>query len=83
MQEDSIANTFSKHHSNAYKLIILYQIHRWDNSTPIEETMEALNDLVRSNKVRYIGAVAAVKVKLTEEEIKFLEELYQSKKGHQ
>jgi len=34
----------------------LYQIHRWDNDTPIEETMEALNDLVRSGKVRYIGA---------------------------
>jgi len=34
----------------------LYQIHRWDNTTPIEETMEALNDLVRSGKVRYIGA---------------------------
>ncbi|KAJ1550006.1 hypothetical protein HK096_009255 [Nowakowskiella sp. JEL0078] len=35
--------------------IDLYQIHRWDNNTPIEETMEALNDLVRSGKVRYIG----------------------------
>jgi len=34
----------------------LYQIHRWDNDTPVEETMEALNDLVRSGKVRYIGA---------------------------
>jgi len=34
----------------------LYQIHRWDSTTPIEETMEALNDLVRSGKVRYIGA---------------------------
>jgi len=34
----------------------LYQIHRWDDETPIEETMEALNDLVRSGKVRYIGA---------------------------
>lgn len=34
----------------------LYQIHRWDNETPIEETMTALNDLVRSGKVRYIGA---------------------------
>jgi len=34
----------------------LYQIHRWDDNTPIEETMEALNDLVRSGKVRYIGA---------------------------
>lgn len=34
----------------------LYQIHRWDDSTPIEETLEALNDLVRVGKVRYIGA---------------------------
>jgi len=36
--------------------IDLYQIHRFDYATPIEETMEALNDLVRSGKVRYIGA---------------------------
>lgn len=36
----------------------LYQIHRWDYETPIEETMEALHDLVRSGKVRYIGASA-------------------------
>jgi len=34
----------------------LYQIHRWDNRTPIEETMEALHDLVRAGKARYIGA---------------------------
>jgi aryl-alcohol dehydrogenase-like predicted oxidoreductase len=34
----------------------LYQIHRWDPLTPIEETMEALHDVVRSGKVRYIGA---------------------------
>ncbi len=34
----------------------LYQIHRWDYGTPIEETLEALNDVVRSGKVRYIGA---------------------------
>ncbi|MEU7852241.1 aldo/keto reductase [Nonomuraea sp. NPDC049141] len=34
----------------------LYQIHRWDDETPIEETMEALHDVVRSGKVRYIGA---------------------------
>src|SRR4029077_539247 len=34
----------------------LYQIHRWDYSTPIEETLEALHDLVKSGKVRYIGA---------------------------
>jgi len=36
--------------------IDLYQIHRWDRRTPIEETMEALHDLVKSGKVRYIGA---------------------------
>ncbi len=34
----------------------LYQVHRWDYSTPIEETMDALNDVVRSGKARYIGA---------------------------
>ncbi|MDR1033666.1 MAG: aldo/keto reductase [Bifidobacteriaceae bacterium] len=38
--------------------IDLYIIHRWDYNTPIEETMQALNDLVRSGKVRYIGASA-------------------------
>jgi aryl-alcohol dehydrogenase-like predicted oxidoreductase len=36
--------------------IDLYQIHRWDDETPIDETMQALNDLVRDGKVRYIGA---------------------------
>ncbi|MCL1886382.1 MAG: aldo/keto reductase [Betaproteobacteria bacterium] len=36
--------------------IDLYQIHRWDRATPIEETMEALHDVVKSGKVRYIGA---------------------------
>jgi aryl-alcohol dehydrogenase-like predicted oxidoreductase len=36
--------------------IDLYQIHRWDYETPIEETLEALHDLVQSGKVRYIGA---------------------------
>jgi aryl-alcohol dehydrogenase-like predicted oxidoreductase len=34
----------------------LYQIHRWDNATPIEETLEALNDVVKAGKARYIGA---------------------------
>jgi aryl-alcohol dehydrogenase-like predicted oxidoreductase len=38
--------------------IDLYQIHRWDYETPIEETMEVLNDIVRTGKVRYIGASA-------------------------
>jgi 1-deoxyxylulose-5-phosphate synthase len=36
--------------------IDLYQIHRWDPHTPIDETMQALDDVVRSGKVRYIGA---------------------------
>lgn len=34
----------------------LYQIHRWDQETPIEETMEALHDVVRAGKARYLGA---------------------------
>jgi aryl-alcohol dehydrogenase-like predicted oxidoreductase len=34
----------------------VYQIHRWDYETPIEETMQALNDVVRAGKARYIGA---------------------------
>ena len=36
----------------------LYQIHRWDYETPIEETMEALHDVVKAGKARYIGASA-------------------------
>ena len=36
--------------------IDLYQIHRWDSETPIEETMDALHDVVKSGKARYIGA---------------------------
>lgn len=36
----------------------LYQIHRWDAGTPIEETMEALHDVVKAGKARYIGASA-------------------------
>jgi 1-deoxyxylulose-5-phosphate synthase len=36
----------------------LYQIHRWDYETPIEETMESLHDIVRAGKTRYIGASA-------------------------
>ena len=36
--------------------IDLYQIHRWDPQTPIEETLEALNDVVRAGKARYLGA---------------------------
>lgn len=34
----------------------LYQIHRWDEQTPIEETLEALHDVVKAGKARYIGA---------------------------
>ncbi|MFO6447735.1 aldo/keto reductase [Erythrobacter sp. NE805] len=34
----------------------LFQIHRWDDKTPIEETMEALHDIVKAGKARYIGA---------------------------
>ncbi|MEZ4867614.1 MAG: aldo/keto reductase [Caldilineaceae bacterium] len=36
--------------------IDLYQIHRWDATTPLDETLRALDDLVRSGKVRYVGA---------------------------
>jgi 1-deoxyxylulose-5-phosphate synthase len=36
--------------------IDLYQIHRWDPNTPVEETLDALDSLVRSGKVRYLGA---------------------------
>lgn len=36
--------------------IDLYQIHRWDPNTPIEETLEALNDIVSAGKARYVGA---------------------------
>jgi len=34
----------------------LYQIHRWDRTTPVEETLEALHDVIKSGKARYIGA---------------------------
>src|SRR6266571_8748400 len=34
----------------------LYQVHRWDDATPIEETLEALHDVVKAGKARYIGA---------------------------
>ncbi|HVZ00499.1 MAG TPA: aldo/keto reductase [Dongiaceae bacterium] len=36
--------------------IDLYQIHRWDYNTPVEETLETLNDMIKSGKVRYLGA---------------------------
>jgi aryl-alcohol dehydrogenase-like predicted oxidoreductase len=34
----------------------LYQIHRWDYETPLEETLEALHDVVKAGKARYVGA---------------------------
>jgi aryl-alcohol dehydrogenase-like predicted oxidoreductase len=40
----------------ALDYVDLYQIHRWDPTTPIEETMEALHDVVKAGKARYIGA---------------------------
>jgi aryl-alcohol dehydrogenase-like predicted oxidoreductase len=43
----------------------LYQIHRWDYDTPIEETMEALDDVVRAGKARYIGASSMFAWQLT------------------
>ncbi len=49
---ESIDNSLSRLQTD---YIDLYQIHRWDAHTPIEETLEALNDLVRMGKVRYIG----------------------------
>jgi 1-deoxyxylulose-5-phosphate synthase len=43
----------------------LYQIHRWDYETPIEETLEALSEVVKSGKVRYIGASSMYAWQLT------------------
>jgi aryl-alcohol dehydrogenase (NADP+) len=43
----------------------LYQIHRWDYHTPIEETMQALHDIVRAGKARYIGASSMFAWQLT------------------
>jgi 1-deoxyxylulose-5-phosphate synthase len=43
-------------HRLALDYIDLYQIHRWDPHTPIDETMEALHDVVKAGKARYIGA---------------------------
>ncbi len=50
---DSIDNSLKRLQMD---YVDLYQIHRWDTNTPIEETMEALNDIVRAGKARYIGA---------------------------
>jgi aryl-alcohol dehydrogenase-like predicted oxidoreductase len=43
-------------HRLGMDFVDLYQIHRWDYETPIEETLEALDDVVRAGKARYIGA---------------------------
>lgn len=43
-------------HRLGFDYVDLYQIHRWDNDTPIEETMEAMHDVVRAGKALYIGA---------------------------
>jgi 1-deoxyxylulose-5-phosphate synthase len=50
---DSIDNSLKRLQMD---YVDLYQIHRWDPNTPIEETMETLNDVVRTGKARYIGA---------------------------
>jgi aryl-alcohol dehydrogenase (NADP+) len=50
---DSIDNSLKRLQMD---YVDLYQIHRWDYAAPIEETMEALNDVVRAGKARYIGA---------------------------
>ena len=50
---DSIDNSLQRLQMD---YVDLYQIHRWDYEVPIEETMEALNDVVRAGKARYIGA---------------------------
>lgn len=50
---DSIDNSLKRLQMD---YVDLYQIHRWDYNTPIEETLEALNDIVRAGKARYIGA---------------------------
>ena len=51
--EQELANSLNR---LGMDTVDLYQIHRWDDDTPIEETMRALNDAVRRGQVRYIGA---------------------------
>jgi len=50
---DSIDNSLKRLQMD---YVDLYQVHRWDYETPIEETMEALHDVVKAGKARYIGA---------------------------
>jgi aryl-alcohol dehydrogenase (NADP+) len=60
--DESLASTKLKRGADASlarlgtDYVDLYQIHRWDDETPIEETMEALHDVVKAGKARYIGA---------------------------
>ncbi|RJT07089.1 aldo/keto reductase [Halococcus sp. IIIV-5B] len=51
--EQELANSLDR---LGMETIDLYQIHRWDYDTPIEQTLRALNDAVRRNQVRYLGA---------------------------
>ena len=51
----------------------LYQIHRWDPDTPIEETMEALHDVVRAGKARYLGASSMYAWQLAKADLKLAE----------
>jgi 1-deoxyxylulose-5-phosphate synthase len=51
-----IASIDASLHRLALDYVDLYQIHRWDPHTPIDETMEALHDVVKAGKARYIGA---------------------------
>lgn len=55
-KEQIILNLENSLKNLGVEYIDLYQIHRWDYTTPIEETMEALHALIQSGKVRYIGA---------------------------
>jgi len=50
---DSINNSLSRLQTD---YVDLYQIHRWDYETPIDETLEALHDVIKAGKARYIGA---------------------------
>jgi aryl-alcohol dehydrogenase-like predicted oxidoreductase len=51
--EQELANSLER---LGMETVDLYQIHRWDDDTPIEETVRALDDAVRRNQVRYVGA---------------------------
>ena len=60
-RDQTLGGCHARHHSLkrlGTDYVDLYQIHRWDPHTPIEETMEALHDVVKAGKARYIGASA-------------------------